>query len=79
MKKRQVSERALEARIQRVLRKDYESLRRCRYDGRGFYELGRYYIVDDYRNTVIEMQCDLEHLGRELKVLRDYEELVTAG
>jgi len=48
----QISERALVARINRVLAKDNEVLRTCRYDSRSFSTLGRYYIIDLYRNVV---------------------------
>ncbi len=71
----QVSERAIFARLSRVMEKDGSILRRCREDSRGFDFLGRYYAVDAYRNTVDATKIDLEHSAREAGVLRDYEQL----
>ncbi len=75
MAKVPVSERALVARINRVLAKDDETLRRCRDDSRGFNELGRYYTVDFTRNVIVGKDHDLEKLGRKLGVLAPYEAL----
>ena len=36
-------------------------------------ELGRYFIVDEYNNSITCQFVDLEKLGRELGVLRGYE------
>lgn len=79
MKTVPISERALLARINRKLKPDYEALRRAREDSCGFNELGRYFLLDLYRNAVVEMHVDLEMKGRELGVLRDYETLSEEG
>jgi len=73
-----VAERALVARINRVLAKSDEGLRRCRDGSRAFSELGRYYTVNFNRNLIVRKDHDLEELGRELNVLADFETL-TAG
>lgn len=73
--KTMVSECALFARINRILSKkdDPEALHRCRIDGRGFSDLGRYYIIDVSRNTIVRSHCDIEDLGTELGALRPSE------
>jgi ribosomal 30S subunit maturation factor RimM len=38
--------------------------------------IGEYYVVDIERNIIVNTNADLEELGRELKVLADYEHLV---
>lgn len=67
-----VSERALVQRISRRLTRQGERLRKGR--GRWATELG-YYIVDVGRNFLVEQNCDLETLGRELGVLEEWESL----
>ena len=65
---------ALVQRINRVLRKEGEQLRKSR--GLRFWsDLGDYYIVDLYRNFIVAGHVDLESLGRELRVLRESERL----
>jgi hypothetical protein len=75
MQKVKLSERALLARINRALAKEDEGLRRCREDSRDFHNLGRYYRVDYFHNGIVGTDVDLESLGRELKVLADWEVL----
>jgi len=38
-------------------------------------DLGRYYTIDTQRNFIVDRQVDLEELGRELKVLAEWEAL----
>ena len=68
-----VSERALVARINRVLVKQQRALRRCRKDARGFDFHGVYYLLDG--NTVIDTHVNIEALGHKLNVLGDWETL----
>ena len=71
-----VSERALVQRINRALGKDGERLCKSRSVQTSL-TVGDYFVVDIERNFVAHQQVDLEDLGRELKVLRPYEHLVT--
>lgn len=64
------------ARINRALRHDDEMLKSARVDSRTFQDLGAYYVIDIKRNFVTAKDIDLEALGKELGVLKDYEELV---
>lgn len=68
-----VSIRALEARVNRVLDKDGQALRKCREDSRWYSELGDYYIVNYYTNCIDAKHCDVEALAHELGVLKDWE------
>ena len=67
-----VSRRAL---IQRINRKlpGHETLKTNRAPGSTHRELGRYFIVDEYNNSITCRFVDLKKLGRELGVLRGYE------
>ena len=69
-----VSARALLQRIQRVLQKRDELIRTTR-GGRAEIELGEYYIVDVQRDAIVTKDVDIEALGRELEVLKPWEEL----
>lgn len=73
MKKVPISERALVARINRRLAKEDEALNRCRENARGFDYFGRYYRLDLRRNQVVDSHVDPEELGREIKVLAEWE------
>jgi hypothetical protein len=73
MKKVPVSERALVARINRKLEQKGQSLRRCREDSRSSHQLGRYFVIDLSLNALITADCDLETVGRELGVLKAFE------
>jgi hypothetical protein len=73
MDKVKVSDRALEARIKRALEKDGQILKKCRADSRWYSDLGDYYIVNQ-SNVIAAQHCSLEKLGKELKVLKPYEE-----
>jgi hypothetical protein len=67
-----VSRRAL---IQRINRKlpGHKTLKTNRAPGSTHRELGRYFIVDEYNNSITCQFVDLEKLRRELGVLRRYE------
>lgn len=65
----QISERALFARINRVLAKENQQLHACRDDSRFFNDLGRYYITDVRLNTMIASGInDLNNLAKELEI-----------
>lgn len=49
----QISERALFARVNRVLAIENQQLHACRHDSRFFSTLGRYYVTDVHSNTII--------------------------
>ena len=70
-----VSRRAVEARVKRALAKEDELLKKCREDSRWYSDLGRYYIIDIRFSAIVRKNEDLEDLARELRVLREYEEL----
>lgn len=67
-----VPERTLVRRLRRALRWYGERLLMNR--GGHFYTVGRYFTVDD-RNIMTDHNVDLEALGRELRVMRDWERL----
>lgn len=75
-----VSERALFQRINRRLKQKDQLLRTARgvWDGPRWYEnsdLGRFYIIDIHRNTLVSTHVDLEAYARKLDVLAPWEEL----
>ena len=72
-----VSERALLARVNRVLVKEGEKVLICRTDSRWFNDLGRYYSVNLNRNSIEAQGFDLEQWGRVLGLLKAYEILDT--
>ena len=43
---------------------------------RAYQDVGRYYIINYYNNSIASTGVDPEALGRELGVLKDYEEVV---
>jgi hypothetical protein len=67
-----VSEHAVAARVNRALRKQGEALKRPR-SGRGFQELGQYYIVDTDSNFIVSTHVDIVDLAREMNVMAPYE------
>jgi hypothetical protein len=70
-----VTERALIQRINRRLAKEDCQLRVSR-GARAELELGRYYIIDPYRNVIENTHLGIEELGRELGCFGDFETLV---
>ena len=72
-----ITKRALFARINRKLVRGHhpQKLCVCRKSSGGFDYLGRHYIVDLYKNEVVDTQVSLEALGRELGCLQPYEKL----
>jgi hypothetical protein len=69
-----LSEKALVCRINRRLAPDMEQLCKAR-GARCELELGEYYIRDHNRNFIVAHHVDPEQLGRELGVLKHYEQV----
>jgi hypothetical protein len=67
-----VTERALYQRINRKLKHENQSLRTARSEDTN---LGRYFIVDTYRNQLVDSHVNIEKLGRKLEALAAWEEL----
>jgi hypothetical protein len=68
-----VTESALVKRLNRKLDGDFLSVRKSRE--RNQHDLGTFYLLDTYRNNVVDIFVDLEELGREYKVLHELEEI----
>jgi hypothetical protein len=70
-----ISRRALFQRINRVLAKRGQLLKtnRARQLGAGRHDLGRYFIVDLDRNSLVNLNADPVALGEELEVIAAYE------
>jgi hypothetical protein len=68
------SARALIQRINRKLHNDSEQLRTARTVNSET-RVGKYFVVDTFRNAVTHTDVDIEALGRELEVLHPWEEL----
>jgi hypothetical protein len=64
-----VTESALIRRINRVLAKKYQAVRRFRVNAQGFDYHGRFYVLDTWRNSPIDTHVDLTVLARMLGVL----------
>jgi len=70
-----VSERALLQRINRKLAPDYEQVKKSR-PSRFSDTLGEYYRIDMECNFILQTHEDIEKLGRKLRALDPWEELV---
>ena len=73
-----ISERAAIQRLNRVLAKDGEMLKKSR-PSKFFNELGEFYLLDIERNFIVEKDVDLEALAREHKALAAWEVLEKGG
>lgn len=73
--KKTVSRQALLARVNRKLRDEAMSVRKCREASRWWPDLGDYYLVDVNCNAVLEKHLDLEGYARELSALKPIEKL----
>jgi hypothetical protein len=62
-----MTERALIARINRQLRPQGEMIKTCRYEARGFNDLGRHFVHDFSRNLVLDTHVHLESMDAELR------------
>jgi len=72
--KLKVTEGALIQRINRKLKPEMMALKVAR-TVRATLDVGRYYVLDHTRNFVVEKGVCLEQYGRQLGVLREYEEV----
>jgi hypothetical protein len=75
-KKAPVSVRALIQRLNRKLKSDDTIVKKTRPDSRAWSDLGDYYVLDLNRNLIVDRRLDvddLEKMGREKKVLADWE------
>ena len=70
-----ITTRALLQRINRKLDSDQEKLHTSRGE-QAYQDVGRYYIINYYNNSITASGVDPEALGRELGVLKAYEEVV---
>lgn len=78
--KRKITERALYQRVARGLQHDGKAIRTARYivDGNSLREdpeLGRYFVIDTSRNIIVDKRVDLQEYGRDLGVLKAWEEV----
>jgi hypothetical protein len=71
-----VTMRALIQRINRKLRRDDQRLRTARG---WFSNLGDYYVLDFKHQRIVKGRVDPEALGRDLGVLKDYEQLLVGS
>jgi hypothetical protein len=71
-----VTTRALIQRINRKLAAQDEQLRATRGEGQARMELGDYYVINQNRNAVVSKHVDPEQCGRDLGVLRPWEQIV---
>ena len=69
-----VTERAVVRRINRVLKKYDDQLKKYR-GGPCWSDFGDYYILDINRNNLLEGHVDIESKARELGVLKDHEKI----
>jgi hypothetical protein len=69
-----VSQRAAIERINRKLANESRQLRTSR-SARAKQDLGRYYIIDFYRNWIVRKNIDMEELARELDCLATWEKV----
>lgn len=70
-----VSERALFARVSRALyRRDGFILRRCAERSRWFWDLGRFYAINESKH-IRHADIDLEEFAKELGVMKPNEAL----
>jgi hypothetical protein len=70
----EITQRSLYARIARKLAKDGKQLRTARSAAMES-NVGRYYIIDTYRNEVVDYRLDLITLGKDLGLLQPWEEV----
>jgi hypothetical protein len=70
-----VSERALYQRIDRKLRADRQQMLKTSRSERMEQDMGRYYVIDMYRNVTVWHHVNLVSFARELGVIQPWEEL----
>jgi hypothetical protein len=67
-----VTQRAVIQRINRKLKPDYRQVKTAR-GPRAEQSLGRYYMIDSYRNAIVDTDIDLDQVARDLQVLGAWE------
>ncbi|HUF67906.1 MAG TPA: hypothetical protein VMM79_04580 [Longimicrobiales bacterium] len=77
MAKQTVTMDALIKRINRKLAPEYQAVRKSRE--RAKLDLGEYYILDTYRNFIVDTNIDPEDYARELRVMHDIETVEPEG
>jgi hypothetical protein len=70
-----VTVRALLQRVNRALDSDGRVLKSSR-GARAEEALGRFYVIDQRRNVIVDKAVDLEAFARKLGALKEYEHLV---
>jgi hypothetical protein len=68
--------RALIQRINRKLKREYRRVCVCRPNSQGWSDLGDFYVVDIYRNMIVDSFVDPAAYGRHLGVVQPFEEVV---
>lgn len=71
----EVTESALVARINRKLAPEHQKVCKCRESSSAFNDLGRFYVLDTYRNAIENSHIDIENFARELGVMRPEESI----
>ncbi len=72
---KKVNESALFGRINRKLAHEKKVLKKCRENSQWYDNLGDYYIVDLFNNTLCAQHVNIESLSRELGVLDENEQV----
>ena len=72
-----VTERTLVQRINRTISKNDQTLRKARPDTRAAKECGTFYSVSTRTRGVVDSRIDIEAMGRELGVLKAFEQLAS--
>ena len=72
--KKQITLRALTARIQRKLSKENKKL--TKFDAKWLSTYGEYGVIDLETNTITSYNLDIVELSRDIGALAAYEELV---
>lgn len=72
-----ITESALLRRINRKLRRNFEVLRVCPCNSPDFPGLGRYYVVDESTNVVVQHDVDIAQFGCDVGVIRSNEVLAS--
>lgn len=63
-------------RINRVLAKDGQALKKAR-GWNAIQNLGALYVLDTYRNVVVDQHVDLETIAKDHKVLQEFERVAS--
>jgi hypothetical protein len=75
MNKVPVTRRAVVQRINRRLKGQYKRLRACHRGSQSWDALGDYYVVDTYRNLVVDTGVNMAKLADKIGALQPFEQL----